>query len=1197
MSMQWTPEQYRAIELHNSNILVSAAAGSGKTAVLVERIIRRITDESEPLDVERLVVVTFTNAAAAEMRDRIRSALEGMLEAAPDNRRLQRQLAMLHLAQITTIDSFCLNILRNNYMSLNLDPGFRVADPGELELIKADVMEELLEDCYREKDHDFLEFAGAYSGKKSDVEIEELINSTYEFARSYPWPEEWLDRCAQEGGAGSVGEFDNLMPVKYLYDYIMKYLGSVRNDFERLLEICGRETGPFMYIDNINDDLNNIDIMMSCRTFSEWSEAASRTVFTDLSRRRGEGVDAQLKETVKTVRTRYRDTFRKLRDKLCAYDIETLTGLYGGSAAPVRTLVTLVKRYMNNIAEAKREKNIIDFGDMEQLTKELLVRREDGKTVYTPLADELAGYYEEILVDEYQDSNLLQEQILAAITRERIEGAHNNLFMVGDVKQSIYKFRLARPDLFLQKYADYPYREGCERIELRRNFRSRREVLNSVNAVFESIMHRECGGIDYTEEVRLNPGSEFAEFAGNNASGAAAGNITSIRLVDMSKVRDDGDAGDNTVRGCEGREIAAIIKELVDDKTGMYIADASCAGGFRRASYGDIAVLTRSVDGWADEFAGELMNCGIPAVSQSSSGYYNMYEIEQILNVLAIIDNPRQDIPLAAVMTSYFGTLTIEELAVIRGCRRTGGIYDAVTDYVRAHDKEAVKAKLDSFLEWLSECRREAEYLSIHELIWKLVYDTGFYDYVGGMPSGQMRQTNLDMLCNKARSYERTSYHGLFNFLRYIDKVKKYDIDNAARGADTGDLDVVRIMSIHKSKGLEFPIVIVAGMAKEFNNISARGSVIVDADIGIGADIIDTVRRTRVVTPLKTAVELKITEDNLAEEIRILYVAMTRAREKLIMTGTVKNYERSCQKWLASGTFSFSDIIACHTYLDFVMPVALKDNDNYEIRVDAACEGVCADTAADGNAAQKEISGADAPLYSIPAYPYEYAVGMRTKMSVSEIKHFEYQEEQQDEFLRAEPLFADSEEGLDPAGRGTAYHRVMECFDYSYSDSADRVREYIDIMLAKGLITQQQMEAVNAEDIYAFCQSSLGIRIKAAFAKGKLCREKPFVMGVPAGRIKCCSEPVNAEAVPPEKLDSETVLIQGVIDLFFEENRKIVLVDYKTDRVGEPDGKDILKKRYSVQLEYYAEALEKAYGMEVSERLIYSFTLNKTIPV
>ncbi len=1225
MARNWTAQQKRAIELHNKNILVSAAAGSGKTAVLVERIIRMITDPDNHVDIERLVVVTFTNAAAAQMRERIGAALESMIEENPSDRNLQRQLAMIHMAQITTIDSFCLNILRNNYMNLDIDPGFRIADQGELELIKADVMGELLEKYYAGGNEDFYALINSYSGKKSDKAIEDLINKIYNYARSYPWPHEWLQSCIDTGSASTVDEFNESLPAQYLFDYVTKYIQGSREKFRRLLDICKDAAGPDMYIDNILSDLEGMDMLLNTENISQWMETAARIQFTDLSRKRGSGVDPDMKELVRNSRTKYRDSFRKLRDRLCSMSVEEYLRELSANGAPLRMLITLASEYIDAVDAAKKEKNIIDFNDIEHMACSLLVKHENDTDEYTQLADDLASYYGEILIDEYQDSNMLQEMILTAVSRGRLDSSRNNLFMVGDVKQSIYKFRLARPELFLDKYVKYPDADGCEVIELRNNFRSRSQVLYSVNSVFEKIMHRECGGIEYTEDVRLNPGLEFAQ----RTDSGMMDNRTSIRLADLNIQYDEDDV--NTPRECEGRLIASIIKEVIDEDTGMPVYDERL-GTYRKAEYGDIVVLTRSLDGWADVFADELMNAGIPAAAQSSSGYYDTYEIEQVLNLLAVIDNPAQDIPLAAVALSYFGTLDVNDLALVKSAYPDARLYESMNRYLNSHadNQDEICAKINNLLTMIEGYRTKSVYLTINELIWKIIYDTGFYDYVGMMPAGSMRQQNLDMLCDKAESYARTSYHGLFNFLRYIEKIRKYNLDSQSGASDMSDNNAVQIMSIHKSKGLEFPIVIVAGIAKKFNNMDARGRVVVDSDIGVGADIIDTVMRTKVSTPVKSAVEMKLVDDNLAEEMRILYVAMTRAKEKLIMTGTLKNYDKMCAKWKTTDVSTFDGIQGCSSYMDMIMPVACGDAVNFDISVteinkepdedeyNGDKHDIMAHNAADIHEAAKK--GA----VSIEPYRYGYAVTMKTKLSVSEIKLHEYEE--QEEFTRdvlpelnaanngkngsesgiegvqpayepCVPQFISKKEEVAPAERGTAFHRVMECLDYNRCGSVDDIRGYIDELVDRNMMTRRQADAVNPQKVYDFCNSSIGARTAEAFRAGRLYREQPFVMGIPAGSIKIYQELADRYNVSYSLLDEETVLIQGVIDMYFEENGKVVLVDYKTDRVSGSNAEKILRDHYAIQLELYSEALERALGMEVSEKLIYSFTLDKAVNV
>lgn len=1234
MSNRWTSQQQKVIETKDHNVLVSAAAGSGKTAVLVERIVQRVTDTEHPVDIDRFVVVTFTNAAAQEMRERIRIALEQKMEES-HNGSLKKQIALVHTAQITTIDSFCLNLLRNHYMKLDLAPGFRVADRGELELLKSDVMGALLEEYYQKHDSRFYRLVESYGGKKSDAGVEDLIRILYNASQSYPWQEEWLDYCLKIGAPDSVEVLDRHPAVVYAFHFLMKYLQSMRNKFTTLLEICEGEGGPAMYTENIVQDIANMDRMLASDSFTELSFVASEVTFSALGRKKYPDVDAQQKEYVKTVRTKYRDTFRKFSARFFDKSAEEIPELLHGQKETIELLVELTKGFTRRLSETKRDKNIIDFQDMEHFALDLLVCRTDTGVQYTELADELAMHYEEILIDEYQDSNMLQEQILTAVARGRLAGQLGNIFMVGDVKQSIYKFRLARPELFIEKYDTYPEREGCELIELRRNFRSRKEVLDSVNEVFFQIMQKEYSGIAYSEEVMLNAGFDFPQpddiaQAADSAQDEICPYRTEIYLIDESS-----DEGELSAIERESLCIAGIVRKLTDEQTGVRLYDKK-TGQYRTASYRDIVILTRSMQGRAETYANVLMNEGIPARAENTGGYYNTFEIELLLNLLAVIDNPLQDIPLVSVMTSYFGGMDLEEVACVRKECMDTSIYESLQYYVRTHSSEAsvhatghtcfAQAETDSlarkcgnFLAMLEDYRSKASYLSIQDFIWQICYETGYYDYVAAMPAGQLRTMHLDMLAEMADNYEKTSYHGLFNFLRYIDKLKKYDLDNSSLSVDGVVMDLVRIMTVHKSKGLEFPIVILAGMAKKFNQMDARRSICIDADLGIGVDIIDTQRRLKSTTPLKEAVALKIATDNLSEEMRILYVAMTRAEQKLIMTGNVADVDKAVAKWSAVSAFTFSDIHSCQTYLDMVMPVALAAAQSFDvIRVTAAALAEASfskDTVLPPKLQASDMSGEDnCKEPEVLPYAYAFATTMKNKMSVSEIKHmedklsqvlpevFEGGEEPEEfvamqsdeaEMLPVLPLaMLGEEKAVHPTERGTAYHRVMECFDYTFSESLCGTENCMHNLCEAGLLTERQLSLVEPSKIYRFFQSSLGRRAKKAFEEGRLYREKAFVMSVPASQIKQYAQLVRDGIITASAIEGESVLVQGVIDLFFEEDGQFVLADYKTDKVSIQDGFKRLADRYAVQLDYYADALQRATGKQVKEKIIYSFALD-----
>jgi len=1260
MARNWTDEQKKVIELHNRNILVSAAAGSGKTAVLVERIIKMVTDPDKNIDIDKLVVVTFTKAAAGEMRQRISEAIEERLELNPENEKLQKQLTLIHNAQITTIDSFCLNIVRNNFTSADIDPGFRTADEGELKLLEADVMGKILEEYYESDRKEFFDFVDSYGVGKSDVAIEELIFKVYNFSRSYPWPLMWLETCRKSYEISNETMLNDNIAVTYMTDYVKKIIVDYDKKYLKLAVICKEAGGPDMYEPMIASDQANIKKILEAQTFEELGTMIKNVSFDRMSGKKSTEVDPAKKEYVKFYRDQYKKMIGDLQKKIFKQSMEQNFEDIQINISSINVLIELAIRFYEDMKVAKKEKNIIDFNDMEHLALDILVKNENGKVAFSDVANRLSDFYDEILIDEYQDSNLLQEQILYSISKGRIDSKNNNMFMVGDVKQSIYKFRLARPELFIEKYNKYSEKDSSyQKIELRKNFRSRNNVLMTINDVFFHVMKEYFGGIEYDENVMLNTGMEYKMPEPKDI--ARVGGDTEVIIVNTkpnenqvhtdvdvqySKDTDeDEDEQEIIGRELEAKEIAIRIKQLTNPDSGQKIYDSKL-NAYRQAQYKDIVILTRTVSGWADTFVKVLMNSGIPAFSDTASGYFNTKEIKLLLCFLAVIDNPIQDIALAAVLTSYFGNFTSQELAEIRKESKDVKLYQSVLNY--DGDDLIITEKIKEFLMNLNKYRKICIYTDIHDLIWQLVYDTGYYDYTGTMPAGNKRQANLDMLIEKAKSYENTSYRGLFNFLRYIDKLKKYDVDYGEATLLGENENLVRIMSIHKSKGLEFPIVILAGMSKSFNNRDAAASVVIDAELGIGASAVNLKKRTKSPTVIKNAIGHKIRLDNMYEELRVLYVALTRAKEKLIMIGTVKNPEKSYDLWMNKAValdednlaYSFADLEKSNNYFELVVPTALKKSGNIG-KFDVKLIGVesilqqekyynaeIEDTDIDNNGIDNtntdntntdntntdntntdntntdntntdNTNTEDADLTSTKEtnrsdlkkeyiYPYKNATKMKGKMTVSELKKMQNQTEDTQEItyesefkeLNDEtvilPKFIAGEQKLQGAERGTAYHRVMECFDYDYSDSAEKVVKCLDSLKDSHRITKEQFEVIDPLKIFAFCNSDIGKRVKSEFGN-TLRREQQFVYGI-----------------EPEK--DELLLIQGVIDLYFEEDGKIIILDYKTDHVpGGELGKQMLIDRYSVQLDYYAKALEQLTGKAVSQKVIYSFERNEEI--
>lgn len=1241
MERKWTPAQKNAIDTRDCNVLVSAAAGSGKTAVLVERIISMITDPDKNIDIDRMVVVTFTKAAAAQMKDKIRKALDSMLDENPGDVNLLRQITLLNNAQITTIDSFCLWIIRNHFPEVNLDPGFRIMDEGEKKLIENDVLEDVLEEFYAEADEEFFNLVDAFGMGRDDSGLVSIIDKIYRFSRSNPWIDEWFDECML---VYDDETYDN-PAIKELYDSIKNALLDYRDKYNRLVDICSEPAGPAAYTGALQSDLLGINEMINSPDFGELGRRIRIFSFETLSRKKDAGADPDIKEYVKGQRKLFKDYIGRLNDKIFLKDDDGIFEDMQGAGIQIRTLLKVAKVYAKRVSEVKREKGIIDFNDMEHLALSILVKKEDGKLVYTETADKLADRFEEILIDEYQDSNQLQEVILNAVSKTKLSGVNNNIYMVGDVKQSIYKFRLACPELFIEKYDTYGETGDNVRIELQKNFRSRENVLECANDVFSHIMNKNFSGIGYDESVRLNAGFPYPEYSDSNY-GDEVNKSTDVILISSENEEEA------TTRELEADRLAKLVEGLVSSGVNVYDADENV---YRPAEYRDIVILTRSVTGWADTFADALMDRGIPAYTDSSTGYFSVREIQVILSMLTIVDNPVQEISLAAVMMSYFGGFTAAELGMVRKLGREyvdTNVHNNLYEHLKAvavlgeagkvqePDVKQLSGKCALFLAKLTEYRDKSSVESLYDLCWEIIYDSGYYDYVGTMPAGAQRQANLNVLLERAAGYGKSSYSGLFNFLRYIERLKKFDEDFAEGAASLDNENLVRIMSIHKSKGLEFPIVILAGAHKSINFMDATAPVLVDQNLGIAVDYVDLERRTKTPTIIKGAMARRIVRESIAEEERLLYVAMTRAREKLIITGVVKDADKTLDKYRAKseelatdGTLSYADSENIKNYLDMIMPVCLMDSDklkgSFKVMVDAV-EDSEADAAETGNGFETgnvtdtdAVKAGEAPdgnneagypsLDELPEYvPADNASG-RMKLTVSQLKAMQaednseenaymddsvkeafekeaYDEQAADNGNRdgqtdsetiAEPsnsiipkFISGEEVQLAANERGSAYHRVMECLDYSVSVNLEGVKADIERMLETGKMNELQVKSVNPWDINTFVQSDTGRRVANAVNCGSVRREQPFVF------------------------EYEGQLIQGIIDLYFEEDGEFVLVDYKTDRVmkGEAGEKELVR-RYAIQLDYYAKALTQLTGKKVKEKIIYSFALGKELSV
>ncbi len=1273
MGMKFTPEQQRVIELHNSNILVSAAAGSGKTAVLVERIIRMICDGEHPADIDRLLIVTFTNAAAAEMRERIAAGITARLEADSGNEHIQKQSALLHNAQITTIDSFSLFLIRNHFNEIGLDPDFRVADEGEIKLLQQEVLAQLLEDAYAgqfvpeapEQFHTCVEYF-CPGGRESVLEQHILNLSRY--AGSFPWPAEWLEERKNDYAAGDMEALVHSDYGQYLTERVNRTVEGCLEKLREVKRLCELPDGPYMYGELTEAEIEQLERLTSCKDLEEQAAKVPTVTFGRLPSKKDDSVDPAKRELAKAIRNSVKDTLSDLSESYFKTPLELAVEQGKACREPLRILLDLVLEFDRRLLAAKQERHLIDFSDMEHYALQILLKREkveeSGGTgtdrtetkyriVPSDVAMEYRQYFQEILIDEYQDSNLVQEYLLSAISGEE-EGRYNR-FMVGDVKQSIYKFRLARPELFLEKYDIYQETGDLCRIDLAKNFRSRIQVVDAVNDVFSRIMSREIGGIAYDDKAALYPGAVYPA----QEDPAYGSELLLIRKPEKGE-REESGIGEqhaegagvlvdyDNVRQLEALAIAARIKQL---KGSLKVMEKS-TGELRPVRYSDMVILLRTTSGWDEEFKKILEQQGIPVYITSKTGYFGALEVQELLQFLRVLDNPRQDIPLFGVMQSVFGGFTQEEIAQIRSggeghSRKRMTLYEALKEVAQsgrtveegeeisagesAGEEAELSQKADTFLQRIGHYRDLTPFTSIRDLLQRILDDYDYLNYVTALPAGSKRRANVEMLLTKASAFEKTSYFGLFHFIRYMEQLEKYDVDYGEADTLDENADVVRIMSIHKSKGLEFPVVFVSGLSKRFNMQDANQSLIVDMDLGVAVDYVDSVRRIKNKTLRRAVLSAKMKEDNLAEELRVLYVALTRAREKLILTAVL---DKADEKWeLAQMTgqerLTYLDFCEAGSYMDFLLPIlpqtgiAVKTLRTEDLAVEELREQLrmgdrreqlrliaCGETTLTGDPEENERK----LMYLRERFAYQYPhPGLQklyTKTTVSELKIAAMAEKDEAAFHTFEekevvpyiPGFRREQEKVSGAVRGNAFHRTMELLDFMYvfvesglfekcpGDyetyrkrlDAERLKNRLEEFLQRETIslrlTEEYAKAVSLPKILNFLEQELAYRMWRAQEQGLLYREQPFVLGIDAKRLD------------PDLPEGEKVLIQGIIDVFFIEDGEIVLLDYKTDVI---DSLEALWNRYNVQIQYYEEALTKLMQMPVKERILYSFYLEK----
>lgn len=1226
MGVKFTEEQQAVIDARDANILVSAAAGSGKTAVLVERIIQMISSD---MDIDHLLVVTFTKAAAAQMKEKITLAIQEKLLTDPDNKHLQKQETLIHNAQITTIDAFCQYVLRNNFNVIGLDPSFHVGDDGELRLLQEEVMKQLFEDEYalakESGNEEFLYCMDYFSTGSNDKKVEEYIGELYRFSMSMSWPEDWITGRASDYDLGD-SSFDEEEWVKDCVTYIKRSLKEASQKLDTAISITNEPDGPYYYGDRFQIEKDSIDAVLQYNTYDELFDRVRGITFDRLPGKKDPSVSEEKKEYAKSLRDDVKDIVKKLIENYLALPSETVVAQMKLCDRAVKELCRLSLEYKKRYDAKKRENQLIDFSDMEHFALQILVEH-PGDTP-SAVALEYRDYFKEVLIDEYQDSNNVQELILKSIAGE--EAAKSERFMVGDVKQSIYKFRLARPEIFMDKLSSYDKEKGAKnhRIDLHKNFRSRKEVLEITNYIFRKIMGTDLGGVAYDKDAELVTGADYPD--------ATYGVTPELMLIDGEEVYDGSvDMTSYDAKEKEAIVIAGRIHELMKEDPEL--------------SFKDIVILLRSNAGWDDVFKNTLESQGIPAYIESKSGYFDAWEVSILLNLLTIVDNPLQDIPLVSVMHSCIGGFSDEELASIRiaidgdeDLSETDSFYRGIKGLVEK--SEDSYPKLKTFVDMIEDFRERSVYTPVHELLQYIVDKTGFDSYITAMPAGEKRRANLELLLTNAANFEKTSFRGLFHFVRYIEHLKVVQVDYGEAGIIDENANVVRIMSIHKSKGLEFPVVFVAGLSKNFNRMDTKGDIVTDLDLGIGVKCIDTELRVKYDTLKRIMIADKMNTDSLGEELRVLYVALTRAKEKLIMTAYVKKLADTLIKAVrnlpviaeSGELLPYSMRLSFSSYFDFVLAALIRHPQvkellsKYEISFDSVnahfddekrvpaltfkslsdsdlaaiieSQGVAgvirrAELEADADLEfDKDLSDKLKEKFSA-RYAFDDLKGLFTKTTVTELKKHVLEQEGEvftKDISKEEASVYEPVEGkLSGAERGTAYHRIMELLDediygntdlkdLSKKEIAEEVGKWLSKKTTEKVIPSEYESAVNEWDVATFLLTDIGKRMGKAYRSDALMREKPFMMGIDAGRLD--------EKFP----DGEMVLIQGIIDAFFVEDGEIVLLDYKTDKVS---NETELVSRYRIQLDYYKEALEASTNMKVKEVYIYSFSLGKEIPL
>ena len=1243
MSTKWTLEQQAAIDVRDRNILVSAAAGSGKTAVLVQRIIERISDEEKPVDIDRMLIVTFTNAAALEMKERIGDAISKRLEDDPGSIHLQRQLHLLQRSSISTIHSFCLKVIRNYFHQIDLDPAFRIGNEAELNLIKGEILEEILEEFFDAGRQEFLELVDAYTTPKSTKQLEEMILGMHEFSQSTTWPQRWLNDAAGEL-AKEYKSVDETKWASIIREDIETKIDGAIMVAKNALDICKSSNGPGHYEPMIESDIKQLKAISS-DSLMDLTQQINGIKFQRLAGKQYE-CDPDLKDEVQSLRN---DGVKKIVDSI-KKDFEfrpedELLQDIGHTSRVMKMLVEVVDVFSQKYQEVKASKSIVDYNDLEHYCLDILIDKDstDDNIIPSIVAKELQEFYDEIYIDEYQDSNIVQENMLKVISKN-----DTNRFMVGDIKQSIYRFRLANPQLFIDKHDKYEKYHGKEDlgkqtyIDLAKNFRSRGNVLDGINFIFDQVMSRKVGEVEYDESAALYTGTTYPEPEDKEVE---AGGPIELHIIsaedDTGNEEIDDYLNELNKRELETILVADMIKKMLDgEKSPTHVYDRK-SSGYRKIEAKDIVILLRTTVKAAQNYVDALLDLGIGAFADVATGYFETIEIQTILALLSIIDNPIQDIPLLTVLRSPIVGLSLDELAIIRQSQKYGSYYESLEGYIDQteaieNESDELLQKLKVFMSKLKKYRMWAINFAMDELISKLFIDTGYYQYVGMLATGPQKQANLRILKKHAAEFEASSFTGLFNFMNYIDRIQKTSGDFAEAKTVGENENLVRIMSIHKSKGLEFPVVFLCTTDKKFNERDLSKPLLFHQEYGLGAKHIDVEERVVYNTLPRIAIRQQIKSENISEEMRVLYVALTRAKEKLILTGSVDNFEKTIKGWGQNlkrevtpvGTYAAMNV---NCYLDWIGMSFMSHPDAKGLRQkiqggdkgyiiedekskwafhlwDKSQISVPRETGQDEILTKKEelfnwdtdvvYSDYKEQIKTRLNWEYEFkeATKLPVKMSVSEIKR-RWSEHDEDTQVVAyakdrpsnRPSFMEKMQKITPTQRGTMIHNVLQHLELDKCDDIKAIDEQIKAMVLKGKVESAVLDVIDLDKLIEFANSPIVSRMKKS---QELFKEQQFVFLMNAKEMVAGFEKAHYE---------EDIMVQGVIDCFFEEDDGYVLVDYKTDYVPTGTKRETaieeIKERYTKQIEIYKRAIEDITGKKVKESYLYLYSANEWVTI